>query len=117
MFTASKLPSDAVKNFLAIEENIGVVDLDERRLSAASRRRNRVSASLSPQQGEGMRVRGGASRSFRHALGVSDLPTPHPGPLPVDGRGRTASLYPAFHEFHRMGDDRKRFVGAVRCVN
>ncbi len=51
-------------------------------------------ASLSPQRGEGLRVRGGAverlSRLREFRLGS----TPHPGPLPVEGRGRIVSQSP-----------------------
>ena len=47
-------------------------------------------ASLSPQWGEGLRVRGGSSRGTSLETEVADTITPHPGPLPVEGRERTA---------------------------
>jgi hypothetical protein len=49
-------------------------------------------ASLSPQRGEGLRVRGGNDHAQRDAEIVSTGLTPHPGPLPVEGRGRGSSL-------------------------
>ena len=45
-------------------------------------------ASLSPQRGEGLRVRGGAARELSRPSTRLVVPTPHPGPLPVEGRGR-----------------------------
>ncbi|HWN95244.1 MAG TPA: error-prone DNA polymerase, partial [Methylomirabilota bacterium] len=46
-------------------------------------------ASLSPQQGEGLRVRGGDVQCFPPQVKSQHIFTPHPGPLPVEGRGRT----------------------------
>src|SRR5687767_10185979 len=44
--------------------------------------------SLSPQRGEGLRVRGGDTAESQDSQNVSPVPTPHPDPLPVEGRGR-----------------------------
>jgi 1-acyl-sn-glycerol-3-phosphate acyltransferase len=54
-------------------------------------------AFLSPQGGEGLRVRGDAIRTRSHKSRCLDLPTPHPGPLPVKGRGGKADgVRPSF---------------------
>jgi glucokinase len=45
-------------------------------------------ASLSPQRGEGLRVRGGDDEGVTNKGKHDGVPTPHPGPLPVEGRGR-----------------------------
>ena len=51
-----------------------------------------IQASLSPQRGEGLRVRGGNASRFDGPMldiGVSGIPTPHPAfghLLPVEGR-------------------------------
>jgi len=45
-------------------------------------------ASLCPQRGEGLRVRGGAARDVLSRVAPQHDSTPHPGPLPVEGRGR-----------------------------
>ena len=47
-------------------------------------------ASLSPQRGEGLRVRGEAAEGLAKLPGTSAILTPHPGPL-VEGRGGTQS--------------------------
>jgi len=62
------------------------------RASAGISNNASLPASLSPQRGEGLRVRGYADETpsqFRTAANVS---TPHPDPLPVEGRGRTAFI-------------------------
>ena len=48
--------------------------------------------SLSPQRGEGLTVRGGDENAQHEVHIVSAGPTPHPGPLPVEGRGRSLTL-------------------------
>src|SRR5688572_22606235 len=47
-------------------------------------------ASLSPQRGEGLRVRDGYAQRAISEIESRDGITPHPGPLPVEGRGRSA---------------------------
>jgi len=48
-------------------------------------------ASLSPQRGEGMRVRGDAADGSAPLPESVNVPTPHPDPLPVEGRGSQTS--------------------------
>ena len=48
-------------------------------------------ASLSPQRGEGLRVRGEADEGLAKLPATPAVLTPHPGPLPVEGRGGTSS--------------------------
>lgn len=50
--------------------------------------RGALLASLSPQRGEGLRVRGGGTECVMSGRTRNHVPTPHPYPLPVEGRGR-----------------------------
>ena len=58
-------------------------------------------ASLSPQRGEGLRVRGGRIKELQKSPNASAGFTPHPGPLPVEGRGGTIS--PRSQDSVRLG--------------
>jgi hypothetical protein len=53
-------------------------------------------APLSPQRGEGLRVRGDATRDTVRHKRAHSIPTPHPGPLPVEGRGGIALRHRIF---------------------
>src|SRR5215207_7183380 len=45
--------------------------------------------SLSPRRGEGLRVRGGNVETSSPRATRPAISTPHPNPLPVEGRGRS----------------------------
>ena len=53
--------------------------------------RGALPASLSPQRGERLRVRGDSAHGLRVCGNRSVMATPHPGPLPSEGRGRKSS--------------------------
>ena len=59
----------------------------------------RFRASLSPQRGEGLRVRGGSTKTLKKVCEQNYVLTPHPGPLPVEGRGRRVARTSACQSF------------------
>jgi hypothetical protein len=63
---------------------VELADLIEGRLENSAS----VPASLSPQRGEGLRVRGENDREVLQVGTTRHIPTPHSGPLPVEGSGR-----------------------------